>query len=252
MVSDSDPEGERQKIQTVRNLDQSYEALRTSSIVNELTKRFHQILEDQPVNTRRRVGGLPPANAVLFRGAGTIPKAIPITETYHIKALVIAAGALYKGVCKAVGMDSIEVKGATGTFETDTVAKARAAVENLDKYDYILVHVKGTDNAAHDGNFRQKIVMIEKIDALIEYLLRNVDQNEVFIAITADHTTSCDWKEHLGDPVPIAIMGPEIRVDSVERFSEIDCAQGGLGRIRGISVTPILMDLIGKSKKFGE
>ncbi|MDQ1279558.1 MAG: 2,3-bisphosphoglycerate-independent phosphoglycerate mutase [Thermoproteota archaeon] len=252
MVSDSDPEGERQKIHVVKNLDQSSEALRTSSIINELTKRFHQILENHPVNTRRRVAGLPPANAILFRGAGTVPKATPITETYNIKALVIAAGALYKGVCRAVGMDTIEVKGATGTYETDTVAKARAAVESLSKYDYILVHVKGTDNAAHDGNFKQKIAMIEKIDALIDYLLKNVDLSETFIAITADHTTSCDWKEHMGDPVPISITGPEIRVDSVERFSEVDCAQGGLGRIRGINITPILMDLIGKSKKFGE
>jgi 2,3-bisphosphoglycerate-independent phosphoglycerate mutase len=111
--------------------------------------------------------------------------------------------------------------------------------------------LKGADNASHDGNVEQKVRMIEKIDALIKHLLDNVDLENVFIALTADHTTSLDLRKHVGDPVPLAIMGSGVRADSVEKYSEIDCAQGCLGRIRGVDLTPILMDLAGNSKTFG-
>jgi len=73
----------------------------------------------------------------------------------------------------------------------------------------------------------------------------------VIVALTADHTSSLDLKEHVGDPVPVAIMGPRVRRDAVDRYTEVDCAHGGLGRIRGVDLTPILIDLAGKSKKFG-
>lgn len=30
---------------------------------------------------------------------------------------------------------------------------------------------------------------------------------------------------HSGDPVPVIIKGPEVRVDDVEKFSEVDAAK---------------------------
>jgi 2,3-bisphosphoglycerate-independent phosphoglycerate mutase len=51
--------------------------------------------------------------------------------------------------------------------------------------------------------------------------------------------------------VPVAIYGPEIRTDDVKEFDERACAKGGLGRIRGKDLMPILMNLLGKTKKFG-
>lgn len=251
MVSDSDPHEEKHPIQTVKPLDTSPQAARTARIVNELSEKCHEILQHHPINIERVSDGLPPANAVLFRGAGTLPRIRPITEKYGMKALAVAAGALYKGVCKVAGFDVINVPGATGTLATDTVAKARAVVDNLPRYDYILVHVKGTDNASHDGDAEQKVQMIEKINALAEYILRNVESEDVIIALTADHTTSLDLRNHVGDPVPLAIMGPGVRIDAVDKYSEVDCAHGGLGRIRGVDLTPILIDLADKSKKFG-
>jgi 2,3-bisphosphoglycerate-independent phosphoglycerate mutase len=252
MVSDTDPHESDHKINEAKPLDDSSEALRTSSIVNFFTRNSRMILEKHPMNAERRSKGLLPANAILLRGAGVIPEVRPITDIYGIKALVVAGGALYKGVCNSVGMDSINVPGATGDYATDSEAKAKSAVENLPKYDFILVHIKGTDSASHDSDLGKKIMMIEKVDKLVGHLLKNTDPDEVFIAITSDHTTSTDSGEHTGDPVPVSIKGPNVRVDSVQSYSETDCAQGGLGRIRGSDLMPILMDLVGKSIMFGE
>jgi 2,3-bisphosphoglycerate-independent phosphoglycerate mutase len=57
--------------------------------------------------------------------------------------------------------------------------------------------------------------------------------------------------DHTGDPVPIVICGPEVRVDDVKKFNERSVAKGGLCRIRGNNIMDILMDLMNLSTKFG-
>jgi 2,3-bisphosphoglycerate-independent phosphoglycerate mutase len=111
--------------------------------------------------------------------------------------------------------------------------------------------VKGADNATHDGNVEAKMAVIQKIDGMVGHLLDHIDPEETYIALTADHTSSIRMREHVGDPVPLAIAGPDIRVDDVEAYTERMCARGGLGRIRGVDLIPILMDLLGRAERFG-
>ena len=54
-----------------------------------------------------------------------------------------------------------------------------------------------------------------------------------------------------GDPVPVIITGPEVRVDDVCEYSEVAVAKGGLCRIRGADVMNIMMDLMNYAHKFG-
>ncbi|MEM3090753.1 MAG: 2,3-bisphosphoglycerate-independent phosphoglycerate mutase [Candidatus Bathyarchaeia archaeon] len=250
-VSDSDPEVVGEKVLEIKPLDGSSEAKHTAKILNELTQKFHETLKEHPVNKERVARGLPPANAILVRGAGTLPKIRLISEIYGVKAICVAATSLIRGVCKSAGMQLLTVKGATGTPQTDYIAKAKAAVQALKENDLVLLHVKAPDVASHDGNVKQKVEVIEKIDRMLSYILNKVDLGETYVALTADHTTSCVTRNHEGDPVPVAIMGPYVRSDDVEEFSERACAKGGLGRIRGKDLMPILINLIGKVKKFG-
>jgi len=113
------------------------------------------------------------------------------------------------------------------------------------------VHVKATDIASHDGKVQQKVRMIEKIDDMVGRIVKNVDMDETFVAVTADHTTSLLTGEHEGDPVPVAITGPYVRTDDIEEFSERACARGGLGRMRGVDLMPTLMNFLGRTEKFG-
>lgn len=250
-VSDSDPGKAGKKVLEMKPLDNSNEARLTSKIANKLAREFHKILKSHPTNDERIKRGLPAANIVLFRGAGTLPNVSPLPRTYDIKAACIAAAPLVKGVCKAAGMRAIGVKGATGTPQTDYMAKAKAVVEALKAYDFVLLHVKAADVASHDGKAKQKVEVIEKIDGLLGYLLNHVDVGSTYLVVTADHTTSTLTGNHEGDPVPIAITGPYVRRDYVEKFDERSCAMGGLGRLRGLDLMPILMNFLDKTKKFG-
>ena len=74
---------------------------------------------------------------------------------------------------------------------------------------------------------------------------------DVIIFLTADHSTPISVMNHSGDPVPVIINGPEVRVDDVKEYNELTVAKGGLCRIRGQSVMNIVMDLMNNSHKFG-
>jgi 2,3-bisphosphoglycerate-independent phosphoglycerate mutase len=250
-VSDSDPEKDGVKVLKIKPLDDSPEATLTAKILNELMHKFYKVLRSHPLNKKRARQGLPQANIILCRGAGTIPKIKTLSELYGINAACVAATSLIIGVCKVAGMKLIHVKGATGTPQTDFAAKAKSTVQALKACDFVLLHVKATDVASHDGNIKQKIELIEKIDHMIGYLLNNIDLGSTYLAVTADHTTSVLTEKHEGEPVPIAITGPYVCRDDVEEFSERSCAKGGLNRIRGMDLMPILMSLLGKTGKFG-
>jgi 2,3-bisphosphoglycerate-independent phosphoglycerate mutase len=43
----------------------------TCTLVEELSREFHKILSDHPINRQRQKEGLSPANLILFRGAGS-------------------------------------------------------------------------------------------------------------------------------------------------------------------------------------
>ncbi len=251
MVSDTDPHKTGVKVSKAHPLEGSREAKNTADILNKLTQQFHEVLRDHPVNKERKKKGLYPANIILCRGVGQLPEIDPLTLLYGIHPAAIAVVPLVRGVCKTAGMRLIPVPGATGTYETDTIAKAKAAVKALRSYDFVLVHVKATDLASHDHRPEKKIEMIEKVDGLTAHLLSHLDLTETFIAVTADHTTSSIKKEHSGEPVPVAIMGPSVRRDDVEQFDERACAKGGLSRINGRDLMPILVNLLGKAEKAG-
>jgi len=250
-ISDSDPEVAGKPVLEVKPMVDLQEARRTARIVNELTREFHKVLEKHPVNKKRAERKQPVANMILCRGAGTIPKISPLSEVFGIKSACVAAVPLIRGICKVAGMKIINVKGATGTVQTDYMAKARAAVEALKTNDFVLVHVKATDVASHDGNFKLKIEVVQKIDEMLRFMLDNSNLDSTFMAVTADHSTSCLTGNHVGDPVPVVISGPCVRRDGVVEFGERSCAEGGLNRIRGVDLMHILMDLMGKTRKFG-
>lgn len=250
-VSGSDPEVAGKKVLEIKPLDATLEARHTAKVMNSLSEEFRRILKDHAVNKERAERGLPEANMVLFRGAGTVPKIETLQKRFGIKTACVAAVSLIKGVCKIAGMDLINVKGATGTPNTDYMAKAEAAVRALKTHDFVLLHVKATDVASHDGDVKLKIETIEKIDKMLGYVVDQINMESTHLAVTADHTTSLVTRNHEADPVPVAVKGPYVRPDGVTEFGERTCAEGGLNRTRGMDLMPTLMSLTGRAKKFG-
>lgn len=112
------------------------------------------------------------------------------------------------------------------------------------------VNIKAADLMGHDNKPKEKVKAVELFDKFIGHLLE-YDLKDVIIAVAADHSTPCEREEHSGDPVPILINGPGVRRDRIDKFNEIDCSHGGLGRIKGYEFVNTLFDYLELTKKQG-
>lgn len=250
-ISESDPEKQGVPFIKSKPLDNTPEAKFTAEILNKFTEKSFEILNNHKINKERVASGKLPANALLSRGAGIKKQIECFEEKHHVKGAAVAGVDLIKGVCRSVGLDVIEVPGATGHVDSNIKGKALAAVFALKDYDFVFLHIKGTDEAAHDGNFEKKRQMIEKIDKdVVETIIENFDMKNLNLIITADHTTPVSLKQHTADPVPVLIYG-DVRTDLVDKFDERSCARGDLGRICGRDLLNILFDLSDKRELFG-
>lgn len=248
-ISDADPKHDGKKFKEVVGLDGSPEADKTATILNKVIQKSYDLLKDHPINLERTQNGEPSANIVLPRGAGAVPNADPFNEKYGVKSACIAETGLIQGIAQIAGMDIIEVEGATGGVDTnlDNITSSILLNASLD-YDFLLINIDGADEAGHDGNLQEKVEFIEKVDAVIGEVIQLED---VYFILTADHSTPISVMDHTGDPVPLVIKGPDVRVDPVNQFHERAAANGGLCRIRGSDIMNILMDLMNRSTKFG-
>ncbi|MBA2868132.1 2,3-bisphosphoglycerate-independent phosphoglycerate mutase [Methanococcus maripaludis] len=250
-ITDADPKKEGKRVKEIHPLDDSKEAKKTAEIVNKLLKIAYEKLDKHPVNEERRKQNLPVANMIVPRGVGQVPEIMQFTEKTGLKGACIAGTGLIKGIAKMVGLDVIDVEGCDGTPDSDFMAKACAIVETLENYDFILVNVKGADEAGHDGNYELKKQVIEKVDEMLDYITKNINKEEVYFVLSGDHSTPIEEMDHSADPLPVVLWGKSVRVDDVEKFDEFSTYKGGLNWIKGVHVMPILMDLMGLAKKYG-
>lgn len=249
-VSDADSHVEGGRVQEVVATDGTPEAERTACAVNQFMNLAHSILDGHRDNKARRSAGLPPANALLPRGGGVCPSIPSFFERYGLRAACVAGGGLYRGIATLMGMDVVDVAGATGLPNTDAVAKIVGARSALATHDFVFVHIKGADSLGEDGDSRGKTKFIARIDAALEGLVDEAVAGTL-VAVTADHSTPCALAAHSADPVPVVFAGSSVRTDSVAAFGERACADGGLGHVSGTDVMPQVMNLIGRQHLYG-
>ncbi len=247
-ISDSDPHKTGVRPLAVRALDDSKEARFSASVLNEFLKKAHSVLSAHPLNKERKKKGLPEANIVLVRGAGMFKPVQSFEERFGMKACCIAGAGLYKGIARFLGMDVLEVKGATGKANTDIKAKVNAAIKALQTYDFVFLHIKGCDIFGHDGDASGKKKFIERIDSALKPLLKLKD---TLIVITADHSTPCCMKDHSGDAVPVLIAGPSVRSDSVSKFEERSCINGYYRFNSGLELMNEILNLTARAEMIG-
>lgn len=247
-ITDADPHATGVPVAEVEPL--APDAAKTARVVNAFVTRARKVLADHPLNRERAASGQPPANAILPRGAGSFPRISRVGERWGLRFGAIAGVALIRGICDVVGMELLDVEGATGGLDTDMVAKMNAGIRALETFDVVVVNIKAPDIAGHDGKPRQKVEAIERVNDSLEALRERFDPGWVF-GVTADHSTPCVTGDHTADPVPLVIYGEGLRRDDTPRFDEIAAAQGGLGRLRGQDVLPLLLDAANRTEKFG-
>lgn len=227
-------------------------AVRTAALLQEFTEKCNEILKKHPVNIKRQAEGMYPANVIITRGAGMNSSIPNIAEKFDIKAATIAGDVTIGGIGKLVGFDYFTDANFTGGFDTHVASKGQKALELIRQgYDWVIVHIKATDLAGHDNLPFEKVEIIEKIDKMIGELMDSVDADSCYIAVTSDHSTPCEVRDHTGDSVPTIIWGEDVRSDSPIKAGEKYFAKGMLNNLTAHDIFMLQMDLMGFVKKIG-
>lgn len=214
-----------------------------------------------------------------------------IAPTCIIKGLGVCCG-LSTDICSICDPDgSSSLRGATGDYHSDLMVKVRAALHALrlrcppyhmkgltadfpsampveladmeanPRYNFVVVHVKGVDDAGHDKSLSQKLEMLRRCGEAMQFLWDELPVGAT-VAVVADHSTPLEIGDHCCEPVPVAI-GKKLTAfntitdgaasssssdgcvtpflcDGVQYYSEVLAQDGALGRFRGEELIPLL------------
>lgn len=202
----------------------------SSYFVRELMEASRGILETHPVNAAREDSGKLAATSIWLWGQGGAPKMETFEERFGLSGAVISAVDLVNGIGRCAGFEVIRVPGATGYLDTNYEGKVSAALEALDRVDFVYLHVEAPDEAGHEGDAELKVRAIEDFDARVvsPCLAHAVERGDCRVLIAPDHVTSLSTRTHAGGPVPFALTGPGIVPNGLKCFSEQEAARAGI------------------------
>jgi 2,3-bisphosphoglycerate-independent phosphoglycerate mutase len=193
-----------------------------SDLLASLMQTSERVFADHRTNMARAALGKATATHVWLWGLGKAPQLPSFHSRFGLHGAMITAVDLLRGLARLIGWNCIEVPGATGYLDTDYAAKGRYAVEAIDNFDLVCVHVEATDEASHEGRADAKVAALEEIDRHIigpvHAALRR--HGEYRIWITPDHPTFLRTKMHSHGYVPWTICGSGVHADAATTFDE--------------------------------
>lgn len=202
----------------------------TAAFLRDLISRSTEVLKGRT------------ANAIWPWSGGRAGSIHNIGERYGIRAAVISAVDVINGLGRCLGMDVIKVPGATGYIDTDYSAKAAAAIKAIkDGYDFVYVHIEGTDEVSHAKDLALKIKAIEDFDAkLIGPVMKELGDGVAY-CVLPDHPVPVSIGKHTRTPVPVALCQPGNEPDKVMCYDERSAKRGSLGYLKGSDLADLLL-----------
>lgn len=197
-----------------------------ASLLVDLMLRSREVLEGHRINAARLARGQRPANMTWLWGQGVTPSMPSFSDRFGLRGGVISAVDLLNGIARLVGLELIDVPGATGYYDTNYEGKGARAIESLERSDFVLVHVEAPDEASHNGDLEQKVRAIESFDRhVVGPLLSRLDREpRARLLVLPDHPTPVRLRTHTGDPVPFAWCGHGIPAGGAPAYSEAAAA----------------------------
>lgn len=238
-ISDSDPITLGLPMAKIVPLDKNPEqrkAVFTARAINRYLSHCHQLLShlEHPST----------ANFLATQRAGKRRTQTFFHLKWGLSGKVISSVPVLGGLAKELGMEYISVKDSNDPGG-DLRDRVRLALDET-HCDFIHVHTKVPDEAAHKDDPELKRRQIERLDSGLAELLKAVTaRKDILVAVTADHSTpSQSTMVHSGEPVPIMFAGPTVRRDAVRRFDEISAANGGLGILKGAEILHVAINCL--------
>jgi 2,3-bisphosphoglycerate-independent phosphoglycerate mutase len=253
-ITDSHPMARERPLMEVLpwgNSQEDEKARRTARVVNAYLRGAHQKLITHPLYRQRKRAGLPPVNAVCTHRPGQKQAVLSFSDKWGFKALAIASGILFKGLSLHLGMEPKTVKD-TARPEVDLLERLKLA-HQAREYDFVYIHTKAPDEAAHTKDPLIKKTAIEALDGALAFALEKiVTDPDTLLVVTSDHATnSAGAMIHSGEAVPLLMAGKYTWRDQVVRFDEVSCSMGSLGQVRGKELMYLILNFLDRGKLMG-
>jgi 2,3-bisphosphoglycerate-independent phosphoglycerate mutase len=253
-VSDSDPMVTGRAMAQVWPLSNNPEpeqAARTAQALNNYLTHSHKVLIKHEVNRAREDGDLPPANFLATQRCGRRIAQEPFEQRWGMAGMLVASGAMYGGLAHELGLTFVLEKEGPNPGE-DLRERIRLALADT-VHDFVHVHTKVPDEAAHKGDPKRKEAAIASLDRGFDELLKAVEtRDDLLVVVTADHSTpSISPLIHSGEPVPVTLVGRTVRRDDVNAFDEVSAAGGCLGTLRGRELMLTILNHADRSALLG-
>ncbi len=201
-----------------------------SVLLRELMAESRDILARSDINRRRRADGNTPVTMMWLWGQGRTPELEPFRNRNGIGGGIVTAVDIIRGIGKLAGLETPVVPGATGFIDTDYEAKMSAALDILERDDFVYIHIEAPDEAGHMGDVNLKIRAIEDFDLkivgpVLDYARGNPNSR---VLVLPDHPTPCAVRTHTADRVPCAVFGEGILPDESTAYDEESARRGSL------------------------
>jgi 2,3-bisphosphoglycerate-independent phosphoglycerate mutase len=209
-----------------------------ADLLVDLIGLSQKLFAGHDVNRVRLDLGENQASSIWLWGQGRQVFLESFRKRFGLRGATITAVDLVRGLAKLVGFDLIQVPGATGFVDTNYEGKGAAAIEALERYDLVFVHVEAPDEASHAGNAQMKQKAIEQVDKhVVGPLLKALEKYESWrMLVLPDHPTNVRGGAHSGEPVPFAMCGTGLAGILNLGFSEKNAATSGFRIEKGFEL----------------
>lgn len=215
----------------------------TAKVLKAYLTWVHHRLNGHRVNAERVAGGLTAINGLVTQRAGRLKTATPFTKRFGLRGASIASGAVFHGLGSYLGLEVMSSP-ESGDPARDFAASLGMSLNAFADHDFIHLHTKAPDEAAHTKDPLFKKQVIEALDrGLASSLDTMLGDPELLIVVTADHSTPSGGPlVHSGEPVPLVFHGTGVRRDKVSAFDEVEAATGCLGCVRGVELMRLILN----------
>lgn len=235
----------------LRDADDPGLATKSAAALKSYLTWCYRTLCEHPLNMERKKKGQLPVNGLVTQRPGRMKDVPAFQDRWGLQSASVSSGLVYWGLSRFLGMDVQKVKDSDNPG-ADLRARIQWVLQEGASYDFIHVHTKAPDAAAHTKDPFNKVKAIESLDKGLGPIIDDLLSDETVLVITGDHSTpSSGPLVHSGEPVPIVVNGPGIRKDRVSAFDEVNCAGGALGQLTHSNFMYCVLNWLDRAKLQG-
>jgi len=240
-VASTDPFLHRRPVGEIRAVEGWEEETGTARSVDAL-RRFvssaERALADESGPGGIRLG-------LIMKWTSRAARVMSFEERHGMKAAAVVSTPCFRGMGELLSMRVHNVaRSGAGEDMEEKLSSAERLLE--EGHELVFVHTKHPDEAAHTGDPRAKVSVIEELDGALSRAEDLLGREDLLTVITCDHstpTTDDPRLIHGGDPVPVLFHGVTVRRDGLDAFDEVRAAGGGMGQLSGSDLMPLVLYL---------